>query len=154
MEAASNDKVKGITQPQMTGNFWVDVSNPHNIGIIWQDEDSVWKRLMSLEEEEEDALNNIEDENEKYYRKRDLDIERAFKNNTGLKNDLEQLLKMEIDIAEKCQEINKKYKKDSNEPSSYNFNQKLDYATNGKLESLINQFGGVDDDGNYYIGTK
>ena len=36
----------------------------------------------------------------------------------------------------------KKYKKDDN----YNFNQKLDYATEGGPDSIINQFGFHDED--------
>jgi hypothetical protein len=57
-------------------------------------------------------------------------------------------------VAEKSQEINKKYRKNIHDESNYNFNQKLDYATNQTLQSLINQFGYEDDDGNMFIGNE
>lgn len=151
MKAASNDNVKSVTVPNPSGNFWADMANPHNTGILWQDEKGVWSRLMSLEEEE---LEEIDDEDEKYYRRRELDIERALNENPGLKEDLEELLKLELKVAEKSQEINKKYRKNIHDESNYNFNQKLDYATNQTLQSLINQFGYEDDDGNMFIGNE
>jgi len=144
MEAVSKEEVTNVTVPNMTGNFWQDMANPHNIGTLWQDNDGVWKRLMSIEEEEDKKLSEIEDSDERYHRKHLLSVKRYLTNNPGLKEDLEELLKMEIEVNKKCNEINKKYRKPHTSNSTAdenNFNHAIDYATNGTMDSLLNQFG-------------
>lgn len=150
LTAASKNGVKSVTEPHMTDDFWANISNPHNIGIMWVGDDGIWKRLMTVEEEEDEYLDKIKDADERFNRKKQLEIERYLGSIHGLKKDLEQLLDMELKVKQKADEIYKKYK----EPGSHHFNMKLEYATNGTLHSLINQFGWEDDDGNYYIGTK
>jgi hypothetical protein len=154
MNDASKDEVINVTVPNPTGNFWADMANPHNIGIMWQNKKGVWKELLTIEDEEEKQLSKIEDSDERYERKRLMDIKSYLKSNPGLKKDLEELLKLEIEVNKKCKEIEKKYKKPSHgniNSRDYNFNQKLDYAINGTLDSLINQFGDYDDNDNPII---
>lgn len=139
MQDASNGKVIEVTIPKPSGNFWSDVSNPHNAGIMWND-GRVWKQIKSIEDEDDEELDGSESSDEKWERKKTNEIKNYLKNNPGLKSDLEKLLELEIEVSKLGKSISNKYKNDN-----YKFNQKLDYATNGKLDSLINQFGYIDD---------
>jgi len=145
MSAASKGNVKGVTIPNMTGNFWADMANPHNIGTLWQDEHSVWNRLIDLEEEEEEKYGDDKDENgdDSYERKRKRTAKKYLNDNPGLRKELQEYFEMLKAVNLKAHEIETKYKKpyNSNVNGDYNFNQSLDYATNGTLDSLITEFG-------------
>ena len=150
MKAASKKEVQAVTIPNPTGNFWADMANPHNIGTMWQDGEGVWNRLIDLEEEEEEKYGDGEDENgdDSFERKRKRNAKKYLDDHPGLREELQEYLEILKAVSLKAGEIDKKYKKSHNSQSSYdyNFNQHLDYATNGTLDSLINQFGYYDYD--------
>lgn len=145
MDEASKETIKTVTIPQTTGNFWADMANPHNIGIMWQGKDGVWKQLMSIEDEEDEKLEEIEDSDERYERKRKLNAKRDLDKNPGLREDLTEYLELLRHAQKKAGEIQKKYKKPYGD-DSHNFNQSINVATNGKIESLINIYGEYDYD--------
>lgn len=136
MDDASKGKVIDVTIPKSSGNFWSDMSNPHNVGIMWNNGES-WNILKTLEKEEDERLQATESSDDTFERRRYTENINYLKSNPGLKEDLEKLLEMQKAVSEFAGTINKKYRKND----SHNFNQKLDYATNGKIDSLINQFG-------------
>jgi hypothetical protein len=147
LKDVSNGKVIEISKPkkQKGQSFWAMMSNPHNLGIMWNN--GTWNILNTLEEEidNDDSL----DSDEKYELKRKNEIKNYFKKYKDLKSELEELLKRELKIQEFSKKIREKYRKLSN--NDYNFMTKIDYATNGLIESLINQFGDEDDNGEPYI---
>jgi len=158
MDAASKDEVKDITIPNMTGNFWSDMSNPHNLGTMWVGKDGVWKLLKSLEDEELERVEKEGNSDFEYKKKRKQ--ESIIKEFPELKPILLELAKVQIEneererkVIEKLYDITSKIK-DSDK--KYNIKQKIDYAIEG-LYSLKNQFGYVlpelkmDDDGEYSI---
>ena len=53
MDEAAKGTIKEISEPKLTGNFLADVSNPHNVGILWLGKDNVWKTLEEFEDKEE-----------------------------------------------------------------------------------------------------
>ena len=55
MEEASNNTIKDVTVPSFSGDFWSDMSNPHNSGTLWIGKDNVWKKLKDVEEEEDET---------------------------------------------------------------------------------------------------
>jgi len=150
MEAASKKEVQAVTIPNPTGNFWADMANPHNIGTMWQDGKGVWNRLIDIEEEDEEKYGDGEDENgdDSFERKRKRTAKKYLDDHPGLREELQEYIEMLKAVGLKAHEIDKKFKKSHNSQSSYdyNFNQKLDYATNGTLDSLVNQFGYYDYD--------
>lgn len=141
MTAASNDEVKNVTTPKMSGDFWSDMSNPHNTGIMWEDKEGVWKLLTEYEEPTPEG----ETEDEKFEREKNAKIKKYLDETPGLREDLQNLLDLEIEVNNTAYELEKKYKR-NNDNDNYNFNTKLDYATNGTIDSLINQFGFYDED--------
>ena len=140
MSAAGDGRVKSVTTPNLSGDFWADMANPHNIGIMWQDENGVWKQL----EEYEEPAPEGETKDEKWERERKSKNKKYLDDNPGLREDLQKLLDKGLELEKFASDINKKYKKDHNKESNYNFNQKLDYATEGGPNSIINQFGFYD----------
>ena len=156
MTAASEDKVQSVTTPQMTGNFWADMSNPHNIGVMWQGEDGIWKQLeelpilksVNMRGKDYKHLKGMSKDDQKYEVNKIKGRKKHLKQNPGLKEDLDKLLKMFVKseqeettgIGRVAFNMLKKWKKHYGE-ENYNFNQIIDYAFNGTFHSLINQFG-------------
>lgn len=152
MTAASKDLVKAVSLPKLTGNFLTDMANPHNIGIMWND-GNVWKRLKTVEEEEDERLEKTESSDQKWERQKNREIDQYLKSTPGLEEDLNAYLQLLLKVGQMSNDINKKYRKNGD----YKFNQKLDYATNGTLDSLINQFGHYNhdsDESSPHIGAK
>lgn len=148
MIAASNDEIKDITIPKMTGNFWADMSNPHNLGTMWVGKDNVWKRLISLDEEqdENDQDDEYDNDMDSYELRRHQSMEKYFNQNPGLKEDLTDYLEKIQKLMKRGREIYKKYKKPNND-NNWNFNQALDYATSSiSVDSIVNNFGYYSDD--------
>ena len=141
MTAAANDEVKTVTTPQLTGNHWADMANPHNMGTMWQGADDVWKQL----EEYTKPAPKGETEDQKYEREKNTKNKKYLDDNPGLREDLQMLFDRKLEMEIVSNKINKKYKKDHNDNSNYTFNQKLDYATEGDHHSIIEQFGFYDD---------
>lgn len=87
--------------------------------------------------------------------KRALVIANYLKSTPGLEEDLNVYLQLLLKVKQMSQDINEKYRK--NDSEHYNFNQKLDYATEGTLDSLVEHFGYYDhssDNTTFHIGTK
>lgn len=143
MEEASNGTVKTVTKPNMTGNFWADAANPHNLGIMWMGKNGVFQLLKSVEDEDKDS-----DWNKYVKNKKDSEFNRKlqeekkkkkfFEDNPELESDLNKLLDMYKQLNEYTSSLSKKYKNYSK--NNYNFSIALDYALS-KEESLINLFG-------------
>lgn len=158
MEAASKDEVKDVSVPNPTGNFWADMSNPHNLGTMWIGKDGVWKELKSLEDEEEDEeIDRIEKSgkstNEYWKRKKQESIIKEF---PELKPILLELAKIKIENLERERSVIKKLSDFKSKIKDSDISQRLSYAM-ADLYSLENQFGYVlpelkmDDYGEYHI---
>ena len=144
---ASKGKIVEISKPKKQDQlFWGMMANPHNLGIMWNNGKS-WSILKTIEEEIEDDDNM--DDDDKYRLKREVKIKNYYRKYKDLKPDLEEILKRELELQRFFNKIKDKYKRLSN--NDYDFMTRIDYATNGTLESLINQFGDEDEDGNPYI---
>jgi len=158
MTAAANDEIKTVTTPQLTGNFWADMANPHNIGIMWQGADGVWKQLEELSPVQSVDMKGKDYQHLKGKSKDDQEWEigkikerkKILKQNTGLEEDLNKLLKMFIKLEQEenratelfSNKMHKKWIKPYDQSGeTYNYNQIIDYAFNGTFHSLINQFG-------------
>ena len=160
MDAASKDEVKDVTIPNMTGNFWSDMSNPHNLGTMWVGKDGVWKLLKSVEDEEIDRLEKSGNSDDVFEFKKKKKQESIIKEFPELKPILLELAKIKIENLERERIVMKKLNdfeskiKDSDK--KYEISQRLDYAKKD-LYSLENQFGYVlpelkmDDDGEYSL---
>ena len=160
MDAASKDEVKDITIPNMTGNSWSDMSNPHNLGTMWVGKDGVWKLLKSLEDEELDKIEKTGNSDDVFKYKKKRKQESIIKEFPELKPILLELAKIKIENIERERNVLKRLNdfkskiKDSDK--KYDISQRLDYAMED-LYSLENQFGYVlpelkmDDDGEYSI---
>jgi hypothetical protein len=160
MDAASKDEVKDITIPNMTGNFWSDMSNPHNLGTMWVGKDGVWKLLKSLEDEELDKIEKTGNSDDVFKYKKKRKQESIIKEFPELKPILLELAKIKIENIERERNVLKRLNdfkskiKDSDK--KYDISQRLNYAMED-LYSLENQFGYVlpelkmDDDGEYSI---
>jgi uncharacterized pyridoxamine 5'-phosphate oxidase family protein len=157
MEAASKGEIKNVTTPQLTGNFWADMANPHNMGIMWQGADGVWKQLEELPPIETVDLKKGKDyQHLKGKSKDDIEWEvkkilkrkKILKEHPGLRDDLVKLLNLFIKSEQEetkyidriASNFHKKWKEPYSE-KNYNYNQIIDYAFNGTFHSLINQFG-------------
>lgn len=162
MDAASKDEVKDVSVPNPTGNFWADMSNPHNLGTMWIGKDGVWKELKSLEDEEEDEeIDRLEKSgksvNEYWHRKKQESIIKEF---PELKPILLELAKIKIENVKResivIKKLNDFESKIKDFDKKYDISQRLDYAMSD-LYSLKNQFGYVlpelkmDDDGEYHV---
>lgn len=156
MTSASNGEVVDITIPNMTGNFWSDMANPHNIGTLWVGSDGVWKQIKTIEDEEDE-----DEEDGDVLRKRiqKRSQEKFLEKLPELKDVLIELIKSKIESNKKLDIIVKKVRQlgsKLNTDDRYQFNLKMDYCFKG-LDSIQNQFGYIlpefkmDDDGEYYI---
>jgi hypothetical protein len=160
MDAASKDEVKDITIPNMTGNFWSDMSNPHNLGTMWVGKDGVWKLLKSLEDEELDKIEKTGNSDDVFKYKKKRKQESIIKEFPELKPILLELAKIKIENIERERNVLKRLddfkSKIKDSDKKYDISQRLDYAMKD-LYSLENQFGYVlpelkmDDDGEYSI---
>lgn len=159
MDDVSKDEVKDVTVPKMTGNFWSDMSNPHNLGTMWIGKDRVWKLLKSIEDEEVDRLEKYGNSDDVFNFKKKKKQESIITEFPELKPLLIELAKIKIENLERERIIMKKLNdfeskiKDSNK--KYDISQRLDYAKKD-LYSLENQFGYVlpelkIDDGDYSL---
>ena len=160
MDAASKDEVRDITIPNMTGNFWNDMSNPHNLGTMWVGKDGVWKLLKSLEDEKLDKIKKTGNSDDVFKYKKKRKQESIIKEFPELKPILLELAKIKIENIKRERDVLKRLNdfkskiKDSDK--KYDINQRLNYAMKD-LYSLENQFGYVlpelkmDDDGEYSI---
>ena len=149
MEEASKFTINDVTIPSPTGDFWADMGNPHNIGIMWRGKDDVWKQLKSVEDEEDEELEGKETSDEAWERRKKRGILKYADELPGLVeiiNDLAlKVKKYDESVPQRVlNHYNKKLMdlvKDKKSDYRYQFSQKVDYATNGTLYSLFNQFG-------------
>ncbi len=159
MDEASKGTIVEISEPKMTGNFWADMSNPHNLGTLWIGKDSIWKELKSVEDEEDELINSTEDSNKKWELKKQASQKRIVERVPGLKEYLIELAQLQIKQSKEQVLLYQKYKKIQNKITDdnlkYELSTKMDYAHKG-IESLENQFGYaigliIDDDGEYHL---
>lgn len=160
MDAASKNEIKDVTVPNMTGDFWSDMSNPHNSGTLWIGKDGVWKLLKSIEDEEIDRLEKSGNSDDVFNFKKKKKQESIIEEFPELKPILLELAKVKIENLERERIVIKKLNdfkskiKDSDK--KYDIGQRLDYAKKD-LYSLENQFGYVlpelkmDDDSEYSL---
>ena len=120
MESASKDEIVDITVPNMTGNFWQDMSNPHNLGTMWIGKDGVWKLLKSLEDEEEERLKKNGNSDDVFNYNKKKKQEKILSEFPELKPILLELakikienLKKETDVIKKLDNITSKIKDDN-----------------------------------------
>lgn len=160
MDAASKDEVINVTVPNMTGNFWNDMSNPHNLGTMWMGKDGVWKLLKSLEDEELERLEKTGNSDDVFNFKKKKKQEKILSELPELKPLLIELAKVKIENLKREREVIKKLdnltSKIEDSDKKYDMEQRIEYAIKD-LYSLENQFGYIlpelkmDDDGEYYI---
>lgn len=140
MEEASRGTIKQITTPKKTGDFWADMSNPHNIGIMWIGKDNVWKRLIPLEEQKEDT-DYEEDDWKKRKKTEILNFGKKMPEIIPILNDMTDKLwefeEYKDTVRRKLESISKSK---LNSDAKYIFNQKLGYALNS-IGSMMDQFG-------------
>lgn len=160
MNAASKDEVYDASIPKLSGNFWADISNPHNISTMWMDKNKTWKVIKSLEEEKEEEISKTETDDQKYHRRRKQYQEKYVNDNPGLKETLNEYLELLLRQQKELYPIAKKLKSYANygKNDDYVLSQKIEYALKG-LESLYNQFEHVldykiDDNGQFVKKIK
>jgi phosphoglycolate phosphatase-like HAD superfamily hydrolase len=157
MDAAAKGEVLDASVPKMTGNFWSDMANPHNIGTLWVGSDGVWKQIKTIEDEEDEE---DEDSDVLWERKKKRSQEKYLEKLPELKEILIELIKSKIESKKIENQISSKLRSLANKldnDSKYDFNQKLDYCFKG-LDSIQNQFGYIlpelkfnDDTGEFYL---
>lgn len=160
MTAASKEEVIDATIPNLTGNNWNDMSNPHNLGTMWKNKDGVWKLLKSLEDEEEENISKSGNSNDIWNNRNKRDQEKILAEIPELKPLLLELAKIQIESDKKSAIVVQKIfdlKSKVKDPNlKYNISMKIDYAIES-LSSMENQFGyilpelKVNDDGEYSI---
>lgn len=146
MEDASKSAINNVTIPNPTGNFWADMGNPHNAGILWRGKDDVWKQLKSVEEEEDEELEKKETSDERFDRKRKREILKHKEELPGLTKTINEWAVIVKEFNKQQNIYNDKLMdlvKDKDSNYKYQFRQKVDYATNGTIDSLFNQFGPI-----------
>ncbi len=146
MEAASKDEITEVSIPRSTGSFWGDMSDPHNLGILWKGKDNIWKQLKSLEEERDESLEETETSDQRWERKKNEEILKYAEELPELTDIINEWAIEVKNFSEKQTKYYNKLKKlvdDKDDSYKYKFMQKLDYATNGTLNSLFNQFGPI-----------
>lgn len=155
MNAASKDEVYDASIPKPSGNFWADMSNPHNTGTMWMDKNGTWYVIKTLEEERDEELSKTESDDDRWKRKQKERQEKYVEENPGLKEALNEYLDLLIKQEEERISISKKLKSFANykKGDDYTLSQKIEYSLKG-LESLFNQFGYVldreiDENGDY-----
>jgi hypothetical protein len=136
MMEASNGTIKKVTLPKSSGNFWGDMSNPHNIGIMWIGKDNVWKILT------EESESNDDDEDD-WHKRKSREIMEYGKKLPEIVPILNEIAKKQIEDKEYYHSMGNKLKEFSKKlPKSqiYTFEQKVDYAIRN-LDGMMNQFG-------------
>ncbi len=146
MKEASTNTVKDITVPSLSGDFMKDAANPHNVGIMWIGKDNVWKQLKSVEEEEDEKLESEETDDQTWKRKKKRETHKYKEELPGLTKTInewaiivKEFTNQRYIYYNKLMEL----AKDKDSDYKYQYEQKIDYATNGTLESLFNQFGPI-----------
>jgi hypothetical protein len=160
LDAATKNEVLEITVPNMTGNFWQNMANPHNLGTMWCGKDGVWQLLKTIEDEELEKIEKSGNSDDVFEFKKKKQQEKIAAEFPELKPLLIDFAKIKIENIKKEQEIIKKINKlTSNIKDNdikYDIKQRIDYALKD-LYSLENQFGYIlpelkmDDDGEYDI---
>jgi molybdopterin converting factor small subunit len=143
MDEASNRTIKSVTKPSMSGNFWSDMGNPHNLGIMWMGKNGVFQLLKSVEDEDKnnDWNKYVKSQKDSEFNRKSQEEKKKkkfFEDNPELESDLNKLLDMYNQLGEYTSSLSKKYKNYSK--NNYNFSTSLDYALK-KKDSLINLFG-------------
>lgn len=131
MIEASNGTIKKVTLPKSSGSLWGDMSNPHNIGIMWIGKDNVWKTLT--EENESDV------DDDDWDKRKNREIMEYGKKLPEIVPILNEIPKKQMDDKEYYRSMEKKLKDISKKlPKSqrYNFEQKVDYAV-GRIDSMM-----------------
>lgn len=158
LDANSKSEIETVTTPEPSGDFWADMSNPHNSGILWKHK-GIWKELLTLEEEEEEEeISKEESSDERFEREKKKRQEKILDElGEPFKNLLLELAEEHIKNENKVNNLSEQLKKlINNSESKWNYNQKLDYATKN-IYSLMNQFGyilpeiKIDDNGTHTI---
>lgn len=150
LDGASKGIITDVTIPKSSGNFWSDMANPHNLGIMYNI-NGAWKVLKSVEEEEDEDLEKTEDSNQTWERKRQRQILKYSEENPGLKEALNKYFEFLL----KKNEESKKFITDIRKfrGNDYNLSQKIDYALKD-IHSMMNQFDEIldwkyDEDGEF-----
>lgn len=158
MEEASNDTVTQITVPSPNVSMQQLMTNPHAGMTLWVGKDGRWKELISYDEaiDEDDE----DDSDKQYERERKEGQEKFAEQIPGLKEILNEYAKdvlkfndISYEVEQKLRQLGEKYLKDD-----YQYSTKIDYATNGTLDSLLNQFyyiiDTIEEDNNAIFGYK
>lgn len=158
MDAATTDKITDVTIPgKQSSNIWSNMSNPHNLGTMYQ-LDGVWKLLKSVEDEEDESLEKTESSDESWERKNKREQIKYANDNPGLKEALNKYLEIKIKQQAEILPFTNNVKKFIDRNNKYNLSQKIDYAM-GSMDSLFNQFGHIldkkiDGDTGEYVDNK
>lgn len=157
MDEASNGTITKVTTPKPSGNFWADMSNPHNSGILWVGKDKVWNQLKSIEDEELDEIDNIEDSDLRWKKQGEYKLNKMSKELPNLKELLNKYALELLDIETKYNNIVDKNIKEllklaSNKDKNfrYDFNSILKEPSRvSTLDKLFNRFGSLIDSVEY-----
>jgi hypothetical protein len=146
MEKASKDEIIDVSIPNLTGNFWSDMSNPHNLGTLYLTKEGIWKELKSLEDEDYEKIDKIEDSDERWNTERKYKAKKAYDNLTDNgKKYLDLLITKEIQYNKEITDLYNKIKKE---------NPKFEFSYNhegGLLISIGERYGDVDYNDSEYI---
>lgn len=137
MDAAAANKITGVTVPGKQKSVWM--TNPHNLGIMYQ-LDGVWKQLKTVDEEEDEELEKTETSDQSWERRMKREQLKYAEENPGLKEALNAYLDMKIKQEKELMPFIRDIKKFEDYRKNYNLTQKIQYALDSK-ESLFNQFG-------------
>lgn len=140
MDGASKGKIHNVTVPKPSGNFWSDMSNPHNSGTMYQ-LDGVWKILKTVEDEEDEELEGKETSDQTWNRKKRNSILKYSEENPGLKEALNEYLNKKIEQSKELKPFVDKIKSFKNKDMQ-TLSQKIDYALKS-LNGLYEQFGDI-----------
>lgn len=157
LKAHSNDGVVSATVPNLTGNFFADMANPHNIGTMWLDRKGQWNILKTYNEETIDNLEKNEDSDAVWEFKNKISQEEYIEKFPELKQLLDEYVEILIKNQNSLKDIHSKIEIFKREKCSkeHNLKDKLYYCDN--LSSIENQFGHVlpqlkfDDNGYYKL---
>jgi hypothetical protein len=144
MKEASNGTIGGLTVPNPTGNFWADMGNPHNMGTMWVGKEGIWDRLKTVEEEDDEELESTETSDQTWERKKKRKILKHKEELLGLTETINEWAVIVKDFNKQQTIYYNRLMdlaKDKDFDYKYQYEQKVEYATNGKMESLFNQFG-------------
>lgn len=104
---------------------------------IWENNDGILTKLKSSRK----VYCDCDYDNEEYHKNKNI-----LDQHDGLRDKLKNYLLLIKKVDEKRNEIRQQFKMDISIQDNYDFNLKLNYATNGTMDSLIRQFGYYDGD--------